>query len=408
MKEFLSHFKKLDKVHRNLIYFMWTYFLGFNSGNIFINIYIYNYFWNIEWLITYNLIFYTFCFLAFATSWLFLSNLKISFKWSFIIWIFSFILSVLTLFVFETWNNITLYLYSVLNWIWLWMFWCWVHTYELWYIEVGKRDFYSSSSFMGKTIITIGFPLIWSLIFYLVGESFTFISYTILFVILILAYLSSFLFLRNLPDYYAKKVRIKNILNKFDRREIFQNLFFLFDSISNSLIIILNPIIVIFLLKTEVNVWIFEWIIWVISVLVMWLLSTKRNEKNRLKIMLYFSLLMFISLILFGFYISVIWLVVFKLLVLIFKPGVDISIKVFNMKYMWDLEKENNQFLSKVIYRELIIAIWRILILIPLLLVVRFSGLDTTLIIRYFLIICWISYLLTWLFVWLEERKRRM
>jgi len=73
---------------------------------------------------------------------------------------------------------------------------------------------------------------------------------------LIVVFMSSFYFINKLPMYSPRRVRIPDVMHKFKLREIYQNLFFISDSITE-LAPLLMTIIVIFLLKTEVNVGVF-------------------------------------------------------------------------------------------------------------------------------------------------------
>jgi len=75
------------------------------------------------------------------------------------------------------------------------------------------------------------------------------------------------------------------------------------------------------------------------------------------------------------------------------------------MKYMGDLQKDHDMFLSKVIYRELVIAIGRIVVLTLLFFLVTRPTLDVLSVIRYGLVVVGLAYVLSCLFVYLEERR---
>jgi hypothetical protein len=93
-----------------------------------------------------------------------------------------------------------------------------VHTQELKNIKNKNRDFYSSSISAGKNIISMIIPFFVSF-FFLIGEKFNFDAYILLFLILPLIYLFSFLFINRIESYIPQKIEKEDLKNFFNFRK---------------------------------------------------------------------------------------------------------------------------------------------------------------------------------------------
>lgn len=402
MKNIIKTFKNLDSISKTLIVLMQTYFVWTVIWSIFINMYVYKYFWNINWIIIYNVIIYLLSYIWFFIVWYYISKYKLNMKiWYYISFIFIFI----TFFLIFISNNYYFFiLYSIFYWLWLWSFWCSTHNYELAFIDNEKRDFYSSINMLWKNSLTIWLPLIISIIFILCWKQ-NLIWYKIIFFLISLLYLVNIKIIKFLPDYTPKSFKIKEIFWKINIKEFYKNLYFILTVQITTVPKIILIIISIFLLKTEVNIWVYQTIIWVISIIITWFLSTKRNEKNRAKYMAFFAVLCALNYILFWFNITIIWLIIFNLLNYIFSPWYEISDKVFSMKYMWNIKKDENWFLANVLYRENILLIWRLSFFIPFFIVINYYNFNILDIIQSSIFYIAFIYLLSIIVVYKLETK---
>lgn len=369
--------------------------------------YVFKYFGDMNGLILFNAILYIFSFLGFFLIGLFLSNIRLNIKYAYLVAYILFIIAFLLLFIF--WKvGWVIYVFSILYGFWNGSFWCANHSYELSQITKEKRDFYSSSVTLLKNVFTILIPFLISFVFLLQTKNANIDGYKIIFIVLPILYLSSFLFIKNLPAYFPQNVSVKNILSNLHPKEIYQNLFFVFSVQTTLVPKVILIIVTIYVLKTEVNIGIFQSLIWVISILITALLSTKRNEENRLKIMTFFAIFIFLNYIFLGWYITLLSLTVFTILDFILKPGFDISTTVYTMKYMGDLKKDHTMFLSKVIFRELVLVVGRLLFFIPFFMVINFYDFSLEQTMKYSLLYCGCIYILSVWFVFLEEKRLKI
>ena len=147
-----------------------------------------------------------------------------------------------------------MYIFGILFGLGNGTFWNAVHTQELKNIENQNRDFYSSSISAGQNIISIVVPFLVALIFY-VTDLYRMDGYWILFEILPIVYLFSFIFIHHIDSYFPPKITRKDVSNFFDLKKYkFGHLYFLLRGMSHGFIFCTMPIITITMLKNEVNI----------------------------------------------------------------------------------------------------------------------------------------------------------
>jgi len=331
-----------------------------------------------------------------------MSILKKNIKYLYYLAYSTYILAFLLLFIFN--GHLGIYLFAFIFWLWFGLFWCAVHTQELVNIEDKNRDLYSSIISSWKNVINIIVPLLIAGLFFIVEKYFYFSAYIVLFLILPFVYAISFLFIKNIWDYTPSKIRKVDVKNFFNlKKYLFGQLYFLSAWFYQWLSWCITPIIAITLLKTEINVWLFEWIIGLVSTFLIIFLSSKRKIENRIKIMWIISLLIFINLTIFVFNFSLFWYIVFTLIALILNPLYRVSEHVFDLKLMDTIKYKWSDFFPAMIFREVSLWIWRIWIIIFLSFLVS-SWFETELVLKIWLFLTWVFIILSWVSIYLHMK----
>lgn len=372
-KKFLENFNKLPTSNKSMVYLSWINSAWAVVSWLFVNIYVFNLQKSIIDVITYNIVFFAFCFLWFSALWIVMSIFKKDIKNMYYIWYIFFIIAFLLLFLFN-WSHFWIYLFSCIFAFWTWAFWCAVHTQELKNIENKNRDFYSSSISAWRNIILIIMPIFIWIIFY-ISHLFNIDWYKILFLTLPIIYLSSFLFIKNIDNYIPKKIRKSDLKNFFNLKKYkYWHLYFAIWWFALSLYNIFIPILSIEFLKTEMNVSLFQAILTIISTTVIVHLSHKRHHENRLKYFLRISILLALNYLFLWLFLWTLSFIIFSFLNLFLSPIYRVSEHVYDLSLMDNIKTENSDFFPAMILREFILNFWRIFILVVLFIIFQFLN----------------------------------
>lgn len=397
-QNFLNSFHKLPNSNKSMIFLMWIYSIWWIIWWLFINIYVFQLNKEILEVLYYNLLFITSTFLWFSLLWYIMSlyrkDIKILYYVSYILFIISF----LSLFFFHG-ALLSIFIFGMIYWLWNWAFWCAVHTQELVHIQDEKRDLYSSSIAAWSNTISIVIPLFVSFIFFLSDNMFQIDGYIILFLILPLLYLTSFLFIKNIESYTPSQITKKDVYNFFNLKKYkFWLLYIFWVALYHGLTFFIWAIIAIYLLKSEINVWLFEGIMSIISTILLIFIANKRNSHNRIKIMGYLIWLIAINYLIFVFNFNIFWYIIFTLLWIILWPLYRVSEHVYDLKIMDSIKLPWSDFYPAMILREVLLWIWRLITVWILLYIALYSGLDLESILKIwilfipiFMFIAWVS-----------------
>ncbi len=406
LKRFFSHFNKLPESNKAMVYLMWIYGVGELISTTFVNIYIFkinNSFLN---TIIYNLLFFSSTFLGFSFLWWIMSrenkNIKNMYYISYVLFILAFV-ELLS----SRWSLIGGYIFWIIFAFWNGAFWNAVHTQELKNINNKNRDFYSSSISAGKNIIAMIIPFFVSFVF-LLGKKFDFDGYIILFLFLPLVYLCSFLFINKIESYIPQKIETEDLKNFFNLKKYkYGHIYFLIGWFLLALNTAVMPIINLVLLKNEVNIGLFQWILVLFSTYFIIHLSHKRQEETRLQYFFIICLLVSLNFISFGIWFSFVNFLIFSIVFLFIAPLRRVSEHVYDLSLMDNIKTDNNDFYPAMILRESILWIGRIIALLVLLFFANSKIFDNEAILRIWLIIEWIGVLLLFISIYLWEKYEK-
>lgn len=371
MLEVIRKFKLLSKEKKDMLALFWVYeFVGTTVG-IFIGAFVFLRTGSISFLALFELIKYTGCDLAFAGFGYLMAKCGYSMKWNYL-------RAFMVYFIGFVWLAITphtmpyLLIFAFINGAGLGLFWLGNHTYELLYTnnENGDRDFYSSMVQAGTQVISVLGPMVGTLLIFLSERIFKMETLTLLFWIIPLIYLVSLPFLFNLPHFIPKPITRLEIKSFFRNHVSKKIRWYYILAGEEEIRYVAISIFAIVALKTLLNIGLWQIAVGVISFFVTMLLSNVRQEKNRLRIMIYaiggfliaFSFVMFSN-------ISVYFYIIFSLIMIVFKPIYRVSQHTIDLRSMDFLAHDRSSFYPGILYREVILYIGRFLALSFLILV---------------------------------------
>lgn len=406
LKTFSKNFKKLPDSNKSMVYLTWIYWVWSFIAGMFINIYVFKLHNSIYDTVYYNIIFLTSTLLWFSLIWYLMWILKKDIKNMYYISYVLFMLSFIELFVLKstlTWT----YIFWVLYGLWNGTFWNALHTQELKNIESENRYFYSSCLSAWKNIISIVLPLFVSMIFYL-WNKLNFDWYFVLFMFLPFVYAISFLFIKNISSYIPNSINKHDLKNFFNMKKYkFWHLYFFMSWLIMSLFIMIVPIINIILLKNEINIWLYQWFLTILSTYVLVHFSIKRTWKNKFKYFLIFSILLWLNSIFLWFYFSLTNFIIYSLIWLFLNPMFRVSEHVYDLALMDNIKTDTADFYPAMILREIILWIWRITSLLLLLFIFKYFDLSTNSILKLTLVFLWILFIIIPWSIYLWEKNEK-
>jgi len=370
----------------------------------FVNIYIYKLFDSFEYVTFYNILLYTSLFIWFSFFWYFIWKFNINIKKLFYLSFLNFLISFLLLFFINS-DFYWIIFFTLFYWIWMGNYYCSIQSYEIKDISDKKRDFYSSILSVWIKVLYIIVPLIVSLIFYL-SDIFSYNEpYKLLFLLIPILYLLSLFFIKDLKPYSPIRVKLKSYKKFFNMKNKNILLYFLTDSITFTIPSILITILLIDILKTEITLWILQSLFSLFSIFLILLFSTKRNSNNRNKIMFYSWIIIFINFIFLWFNLNFIWLITYYIIDNIVSPFYKISVQIYDLKFISNIKYNKSDFFPSMIFRESILWFWRIFSLIIILIIIKYNPNNLENVFSYSFLILWFFYILSPLFIKLEENK---
>jgi len=369
MKQFFTTFKKLPHSNKSMVYLMWIYFVWVIVSSTFVNIYVFQQQESYYDVLLFNLLTFIASAIWFIGIGVLFWKMQRSVTDMYYIWYILFILAFLSLLLFPN-SQISTYVFASLYGFAAGIYWNAVHSQELKNISDINRDFYSSSISAGSNIISVVIPLLISWIFVL-GILFSFDAYLVLFILLPLLYSASFLFIKDIPSYIPKPVKFRDLLESINiKKHTFANLYLLCSGAKNWLAKTSIAIASIILLKSEISIWVFQWILAFLASYVVIHFGLKRHAWNRFNFFFIICSSMVLMYLVFASFFSIYVFILFSLLNLFLFPMYRVSAHTYDLMVMDNSNIWENDFYPTMLWREILLLIsrwWSILFLMWLL-----------------------------------------
>jgi len=394
IKKVKENFRNLKKESKTLVYLFSTAKIIPLIRGIFVNIFVYKVTSSIEVVIWFNIVY------NFFLSWgvIFFNYIaqkyKINLKTILKIPHFFFILWTIVIFYNQSFEYAIASLF--IFWTWLWCFRAWFQPYHFDKIEKNEKQFYSAMLSSFNTFASIAGPFVSALILLLIPENII-DPYLIVLLLWPVSYLWTFFLIKDLPDYVTKTDKNK----KFSIKKVFSNgKFYWYIYLILTGIRPLEQMVLYItwftILKTWANLWFYETIVWIISIILTMILWLKQTDKNISKIIGYLALAIFASHIFLVFNLNLTWYIIFGLISIILRPLFHATTISTTMDIMNKFKEDFNSQ-TALMLRESILLIWRMILLFLLYLFIKNNPSSTSMLkewiilISLFPIFVWIS-----------------
>lgn len=401
-KSFYSWYQKLPPSNKAMVLLHWLHSVSSIFMGIFMIAYVYKINSSINDVVLMMALHFTWAFLWAFIVWFLAPFLKIKindiFKISYIWFTSAFVYMIL---VSIYW--ISPFVFPLFFGFANWAFWLAMHVQELHSVKDDIRDFYSSTMSIWRNIATILFPLFTAFVFFVTPSREAW--YLFMFCLLPLVFLSIIPTLKHFWDYTPEKIKPHDIKNFFNlRKNKFGHLFYF---MSWSILVLEKTflwVIAVLILTTEVNIWLYEWVAWMLSVFLLMHLSLKRNWNNRIRYMLIFSSLLALTYIFLSYNLSLTGYIVFSLLTLLIMPSLWVSHHVYNLRIMDSVKAEWSDFYPAKVLRSWVVFLWRIITIAIVYYMANHFELENEDYVKLGLVIIWFWYILKSLVLLLWEK----
>ena len=355
-----------------MLFVYWIYEFAYIATSIFIASYVLIISESFTSFIYYNIINLTGIMIGFCLWGFFMAQRKINMKLDFFRSFFVYFVSFIYLSFFQN-NQDSFFVFAFINGIALGMFWVTIHSYEIIHTNKNNRDFYSSMISTGSQILHILTPAIATFLIFLSMSYDHFSPLTFLLIFLPFIFLLGIPVLFKFPEFTPQKIEFSEIKRLFTSKKISnERLYYFFSSFHMTIKPVLVSFFSVLVLKNLVNIGILETIIGILSVFITIFLSHIRTEKNRIKFLLISTIMIniaFVSLI-FSEY-SIYFFIIFNLIIVLFSPIYNVSMHVTHLHSIEKIKKQGKCFYPGLLYRDFILWIGRITVLISMLVLTK-------------------------------------
>lgn len=360
--DFGKKFKNLPEKIKYLVYIMWLQDVSSKILSIFMAFYVFKTSNSVESLIIFYMIFMTWTLVWFSWIWAIFAQKWLDIKNGYIVSYSLMVLWLLALLLFW-WTTLVNYIFWVIYGIWFWCFWFSMHGQELAIINDEEREMYTSYIwFFNNTFSLISLAIITGLFWASeISTQFIINVYNILFIVLIIIYLTSIYISKKTTSFISKKVRKKDISHFFDKKYIWWHIYYIFSGADFMAISICFFLCNLFFLKNEANTGLFLVTMTILSSFIIMFLSKKRTTENRLKyaIIFWWGLwLLFLSLAL---NFSLYYYGIFYIIYMVIQPIWWTINHTYVLKTMDNIWLEDSDFMPSMLLREAVLWVWRIL-----------------------------------------------
>lgn len=361
-KTHFAHFQALRPPVKAMVYLHWIYSFVGALTSMFVQIFLYQRFGSVTFNIIGMMLYFIGCTVGFSligaiASWYHL-NMKWGYAYSFVALFASFLLLAGEVTPFDA------LAFMLANGFGLGLYWVTLHTFELTETANHERDYYSSVLSAGDQLISLFAPAIATLLFFISTTVFHLGSFTVLFIIAPLVYLSGLPFFRHIRTYRPASIDRDDLRHFFhDRKNRHAQPYLFAGSATYALSKVVLPIAAIIFLGSEMHVGIFNAVFAVISVVALVVLSKQRHSGNRLNFLLVTSILFAAITFFLALRFDLLAFIIFSLLSVIVKPLLRVSEHVIDLETMETLGLKGRDFFATMILRDAALGFWRVLVL---------------------------------------------
>jgi hypothetical protein len=235
------------------------------------------------------------------------------------------------------------------------------HSYSLLKVKYEERDFFSSLKTLGTETVSILAPMLIIISIYIskyigVGD------YNIMILMMVFSSAIMLFFVKSLenliPQQQTAKSLFKHISKNKNKKSLF--LYNLFSGVRSISVVVSAAYLSLEALNTAINIGYLEIFTGLFSIYVVAKMAKRRNVSDRIKIMIYASIMItiaYLNIIIFG--VSFLSYLLMSLLLIVAIPMYTTSMNVMDLNTM-DMLKIDGKVNYAIVYRELILYVGRI------------------------------------------------
>ncbi len=355
----ISHFRALRPAVRAMVYLHWTYgFVGSLTG-MFVQIYLYQRFGSVTFNVIGLMFYFTGCALGFSLVGAVASWYRLNMKWGYVAAFVALCASFLFLYGNVTTMDALMFMFT--NGFGLGLYWLTLHTFELTETINHERDYYSSVLSAGDQVINLAAPAFATALFYLSDDVFNVGTYTLLFAVSPLIYLSGIPLFRNIRSYRPEPMDRGDLKHFFhDRRNRHAQIYLFAGSANFAFSRVALPLAAIIFLGSAKHVGLYSTVFAALSVGALLALSKYRHGGSRMKFLFWTTLASALIASFMALRFDLTAFIIFSLLSVVVSPLSRVSAHVIDLETMETLGKEGRDFFPTMILRDMAFGVWRV------------------------------------------------
>ena len=368
----LKNFHALRRPVKAMVYLHWIYGIVGALTSTFVQIFLYRQFDSLAFNILGLILYFIGCALGFSLVGALIAHYQGNMKWGYISAFL--MLCVSFLFLFGNVDKQDAIIFMFTNGFGLGLYWVTLHTFELTETKNDERDYYSSVLSAGDQIIDLVAPALAVLLFYLSVEVLHLSTFSLLFIVAPLIYLSGVPLFRHVQNYYPLPIKRADVRHFFyDRRNRHAQVYLFAGSANFAFMRLVLPIVAIMFQGNVTNVGLYNAIFAVISAVTLIWLAKHRHSGTRLRFLYLTSLASIAVTVLLALRFELVMFIIFSVLSVVIKPLQRVSAHVIDLESMETLGREGSDFFPTMILRDTVFGLWRVGALIGLWLLLSFA-----------------------------------
>jgi len=356
----LKIYKTQSDTVKQLTKIYWFYYFIRILGDIFINIMIYDISKNIYFNLIYIMVKETGTTISVFLYSYITTKYQLNIKYSYKLYTFILFLSFITLFLVKDELYYILF-YAFIYGTSIGIFFFTFHSYSLLKVQYEERDFFSSLVTLGTETVSILAPILIIISIYIsqylgVGD------YNVMILMMILSSVIMLFFVKSLESLIPQQQTVKSLFKHINENKNKKALFVynLFSGVRSLSVVVSAAYLSLEALNTAINIGYVEIFTGLLSIYVVAKMAKKRNVNDRIKIMIFASILIaiaYLNIIVFG--ISLLSYSIMSLLLIVAIPMYTTSMNVMDLNTM-DMLKVDGKINYAIVYREFILYVGRI------------------------------------------------
>lgn len=397
----IENYKKLPRSLQGSLMLVISNFFSWVLLKVFFNIYVYLINNSFVDLIIYNIILSSLTSVFYILTSVLINKFNLNLKVVLKFWFLLIPISFLYL-LFTEMTMASVLVFTVMWAIWRWLFYNTYHLYELNFTDPNKRPFMYSLRSTWYIVAWLLVSGLISLFFYFEKHLlFGFSAYDMMFILLaFIMFWSYFFVIDKLEDLHIqKKIEFSDYKWIFFKKWYRRLWLVILVNSYSSIVWILFSMVSFYILKSEFNVWIYEFIFTIFWILATLTIGNYLRKEKSYNVLALLAILYFTSYIVLANFLNIYVFIWFSLIATILFPAVTTMLNVYMMSINDILTKHNWNSYANLQYKEFMNMFGRLVVMLSFLVFAYLSN-DIEWTLYYWIILAWWVYLVIPILLW--------